>query len=311
MKKLVLTIATIALAASAAFAQNMAEITEIAKQGKEALDNGDKVEAVNLLTKALEMAETEEDEASIDIVATCKNMIPKIQLSIAKELFNAGDFDAAAAKFKEAADIAEKFEEYETADNALALIPQALLKKANTLLNAKDYAAAAEAYKAVLEVKPNDGTTLLRLGQALNAAGNVDEALEAFALASENGQKVQVDKQLTSIFLKKAQAALNAKDYTAAVAAANKVNEIAPNANAFYLAASASQRAGKNNDAIGYFEKFLEVAPNDSKAGQISFTLGALYQQANNKAKAKEFYQKAMSDPKVGADAKKYFDALK
>ena len=35
-----------------------------------------------------------------------------------------------------------------------------------------------------------------------------------------------------------------------------------------------------------------------------------MYQQAKNNAKAKEFYNKALSDPKYGADAKKALSAL-
>jgi hypothetical protein len=39
--------------------------------------------------------------------------------------------------------------------------------------------------------------------------------------------------------------------------------------------------------------------------------VGALYQGAKNNAKAKEFYNKALSDPKYGPEAKKMLDALK
>jgi hypothetical protein len=53
------------------------------------------------------------------------------------------------------------------------------------------------------------------------------------------------------------------------------------------------------------------MAPDASNAGSIAFTVGALYQQAKNNAKAKEFYGKAVNDPKYGAEAKKMLDALK
>ena len=39
--------------------------------------------------------------------------------------------------------------------------------------------------------------------------------------------------------------------------------------------------------------------------------MGALYQGAKNNAKAKEYYAKAVNDPKYGAEAKKLLDALK
>ena len=53
------------------------------------------------------------------------------------------------------------------------------------------------------------------------------------------------------------------------------------------------------------------MAPSASNAGQIAYTIGALYQQAKNIEKAKEFYQKATTDAKFGAEAKKLLDALK
>ena len=146
---------------------------------------------------------------------------------------------------------------------------------------------------------------------ALNGAGKLDEAKAAFETAAANGQEATANKQLGNIYLKEAAAALKAKKYADAVTAAAKVNDYTENAQAWQIAGQASQLAGKNNDAIKYFEKYLEAAPTASNAGQIAFTLGALYQQAKNNAKAKEFYSKATGDPKYGAEAKKMLDALK
>ena len=83
------------------------------------------------------------------------------------------------------------------------------------------------------------------------------------------------------------------------------------NPSAFYIAGMASQYASKNADAIKYFEQYLEAAPTAKNAGQVAYTVGALYQNAKNNAKAKEFYGKAVSDPKYGADAQKALSALK
>ena len=35
--------------------------------------------------------------------------------------------------------------------------------------------------------------------------------------------------------------------------------------------------------------------------GGVIFTIGALYQQAGDKAKAKEYYEKVVGDPQYGA----------
>ena len=123
-------------------------------------------------------------------------------------------------------------------------------------------------------------------------------------------QKIAENGNMTK---KDAEVALNAvvAAIADAVAAALKSCEYGESAQAYQIAAQASQLAGKNNDAITYFEKYLEISPNAKNAGQIAFTVGALYQQAKNNTKAKEYYSKAVSDPKYGAEAKKLLDALK
>jgi tetratricopeptide (TPR) repeat protein len=197
------------------------------------------------------------------------------------------------------------------ADEAKGLVPQVKLSKANGLYKAKEFDAAAAAFQEILDADPTNGTAAFYKGAALVSAGKTDEAKAAFEVAAANGQEANANKQLGNIYLKEASADLKAKKYADAVAAAVKANEYAPNAQALQLAGQASQAAGKNNDAIKYFEQYLEAAPTASNAGAIAYTVGALYQTAKNNAKAKEFYTKAASDPKYGAEAKKMLDALK
>ena len=305
-----MTIAAIALAAGLSFAQDMSEITEIAKQGEEAFQNGDKAEALNLFTKALELAEKAGD-AGKDIVEQCKTAIPTISLSLAKGVFNEQNYAEAAVKFKEVAALAEKYEAYDIADEALALVPKALQGAANKLFNAQDFAGAAEAYKQAIEADPENGKLYIRLGAALNGSGNIDAAVEAFNKAAELGQEKDAKKQISGIYLKQASQCLKNKKYADAVTNAEKVLELGDNAQAYQIAGQASQISGKNAAAIKYFEKYLEIAPDAGNAGQIAYTVGALYQTAKNNAKAKEYYQKAVNDPRFGEEAKKMLNALK
>ena len=306
---MIATLAAFTVALGAAFAQDLAAVTELYNAGAAAIST-DKAGALKNFEQALAQAEALGEEGA-EVVANCKNIIPNLTLSIAKDFVKESKFDEAVAQLGAAVAVAEKFEATDVADEAKNLIPQVKMSKAGNLLNAKDYDGAAAAYREVLEADPANGNAALRLGAALNGAGKLAEAKAAFEQAAANGQEATANKQLGNIYLKEAAAALKEKKYADAVAAAAKVNDYTENAQAWQIAGQASQLAGKNNDAIKYFEKYLEAAPTASNAGAIAYTVGALYQQAKNNAKAKEFYAKAVNDPKYGAEAKKMLDALK
>ena len=310
MKKLIVTLAALAVAFGSAFAQDLAAVTEIYNAGAEAVSAGEKENALKSFEEALKLAEALGEEGQ-EVVTNCKNIIPNLKLSLAKDLVKASKFDEAVAALAEAEKVAEAYEAFSVADEAKGLIPQVKLSKANGLYKAKEFDAAAAAFQEILDADPANGTAAFYKGAALVGAGKNDEAKAAFELAAANGQEANAKKQLGNIYLKEASADLKAKKYADAVAAAVKANEYAPNAKALQLAGQASQAAGKNNDAIKYFEQYLEAAPTASNAGAIAYTVGALYQTAKNNAKAKEFYTKAASDPKYGAEAKKMLDALK
>ena len=309
MKKLIATIAVFTVALGAAFAQDLAAVTDLYNAGAEAVST-DKAAALKSFEEALKLAEALGDEGQ-EVVTNCKNIIPNLKMSLAKDLVKESKFDEAVAALQDVEKVAEAYEAFDVADEAKGLIPQVKMSHAGNLLNAKDYDGAAAIYKEILDADPTNGNAALRLGVAMNGAGKLDEAKAAFEIAAANGQEATANKQIGNIYLKEAAAALKDKKYADAVAAAAKVNDYTENAQAWQIAGQASQAAGKNNDAIKYFEKYLEAAPTASNAGAIAFTVGALYQGAKNNAKAKEYYTKAASDPKYGAEAKKMLDALK
>ena len=309
MKKLIATLATLTVALGAAFAQDLAAVTDLYNAGAAAISE-DKAAALKSFEEALKLAESLGDEGQ-EVVTNCKNIIPNLKMSMAKDLVKESKFDEAVAALNEVGKVAEAYEALDVLDEVKTLIPQVQMSKAGNLLNAKDYAGAAAAYQEILDADPDNGTVALRLGVALNGAGKLDEAKAAFEKAAANGQEATAGKQLGNIYLKEAAAALKAKKYADAVAAAAKVNDYTENAQAWQIAGQASQLAGKNADAIKYFEKYLAAAPTASNAGAIAYTVGALYQGAKNNAKAREYYSKAVSDPKYGAEAKKMLDALK
>ena len=284
-------------------------MTELYNAGAESISIN-KESALKSFEEALKLAEALGEEGQ-EVVANCKNIIPNLKLSIAKDLVKASQFDEAIEALKDVEKVAKEYGAEEVEVEAESLIPQIKMSKANGLYKAKDYDAAAAAFQEILDADPTNGNAAFYKGAALVGAGKNAEAIAAFEIAAANGQEANANKQIGNIYLKDAANALKAKKYADAVAAAAKVNDYKEDAQAWQIAGQASQLAGKNNDAIKYFEKYLEAAPTASNAGAIAYTVGALYQGAKNNAKAKEFYTKALSDAKYGAEAKKMLDALK
>lgn len=310
MKKILLTLAAVVLSAGMLSAQDLSQATETAKMANESLVAGNKALALSGFQEALAQAAACGEEGE-ELVATCKGVIPNIMLSIAKDLIKEANYDEAVTKLNEVVAKAKEYAADEVVEEATTLIPQTLMAKGGELLKDKNFAAAAEAYKSALDLDPDNGNLALRLGQALSGAGKVDEAVAAFETAAKNGQEELAGKQISNIYLKKAAAALKATKFADAIAAAEKANEYGENAQAYLVAGQASQKLNKNADAIKNFEKYLAAAPTAKNANAIAFTVAALYQKAGNKAKAKEFYQKVVGDPQLGAQAKQQLDALK
>lgn len=310
MKKIVLMMATLLAASWLAGAQSMKEATDKAQEANAALMAGNHADALEGFKAALALAKACGDEGA-ELTLTCQNAINQVMYSIAKQAFDDGDYDLAIAKAQEAKAAAAEFGDEEFVGRNESVVTNAYTKKASTLMNAKDFEGAAAVYQQLLAINPENGAASLNLVRAYVAAGKVDEAKAAFETAKANGKEAEAAKLLGTACLKQAAAKLQGKDYAGAVAAAQEANSYNENAKAYLIAGQASQKSGKNAAAIEYFTKYLELAPNDKNAGSIAFTVGALYQQAGNKKAAAEFYQKAVNDPKLGAEAQKALAALK
>ena len=311
MKKIILAISALALSLGLS-AQDLATATATYNSGAEALTMGNKTGALEYFQKALAMAESLGDEGA-DVVAICKNAIPSVMLSIGKEFYNNKDFDGAVEKMKAAAEKAKEYGNEEVSAEIEDLLPKVLVTKvkdaADAAFKAKDVAGAIAGYKEVLAADSTNAVSALRLGQLLSGT-NLEEAEKYLNIAAANGQEANAKQVLGTAYLKKAAAQLKGGKYADAVALAEKANEIKENAQALLIAGQASQKLGKDSNAIAFFEKYLAADPNAKNSNAIAFTVGALFQKAGNKSKALEYYQKVASDPQFGAQAKQLISAL-
>lgn len=275
MKKIILTLASLALGAAVMSAQDLKAVSELFNSGAESLNNGAKTEALASFQNALSQATALGDDGK-EVVDNCKNIIPNLMISIAKDLFKEEKIDDAIAKAGEALAFAKEFNIAEGIEDATKVIGQFKFQKGNDALNAKDFAGAVEAYRSVLDGDPANGAAALRLGMALAGSGDTAAAEEAYKTAAANGQEVAANKQLGNLALKAAAAALKTKDFQGALENALKSAEFNPSANAFKIAGNAAAQLKKYKEAVEYFGKYLNINPNAADADQIKTTVEAL-----------------------------------
>lgn len=215
-------------------AQDLNEATETYNNAATALNEGKNAAALEGFQKALKLAESLGDEGTA-MVSDCKGIIPKILLQMGKEAVNAKDLDGAIAKLKEAAAKATEYGQPDVAKDATELIPQILMADANSLLNESKFAEAAAEYQKVIALDPQNATAYIRMGMAQARLDDEAGAIASFSKASELGAKEDADKQLTNMFLKKAQDAYKAKNFDEVISSANDCLKLGPNPGATYL----------------------------------------------------------------------------
>ena len=299
--------AAVVMAAGIASAQDINSVTETYNNGAMELEMGNKEAALGYFQAALTAAE-ELGEEGMQIAENCKNTIPVLMGSIAKDLIKAEQFDAAIEQLNKTIEacntLGHDIEEYK------GLIQQTLMAKGNDLINNKDFAAAIEVYNQIMAEDPTNAMASLRLGMAYGATGNTEAAEAAYLVAAENGQEKNAYKQLSNLLVKQAAAVLKTKKYAEAIELALKSNEYLENATAMKVAGTAASALQKNEDAIKYLEKYLELSPNAKDAAQMKYTIAATAQVMGDKEKAKTYYQQILTDPKFGPTAAEQIKTL-
>lgn len=309
MKKIAMLFAAAAMTVSVAFAQDINAVAEIYNNGAMELEMGNKEAAIQYFQTAITEAEAL-GEAGAEIIENCKMTIPIVMISLANDFIDADNYDAAMEWLTKAEEAANLYGDADKAADAAAKKSQVLMKKASELLKAKDYANAIVAYEQIMAADPTNGRAALQMGQAYNASGNQQKAEEAFAIAAANGQEKQANKQLSNLYVKKASAALKAKNNQEAYDFAMKSNEYLENANAYKIAGQCAMALGKTAEGLPLLEKYLELSPNAKDANQMKFNIAATAQKLGDKEKAKAYYEQVLADPKFGPSAQKQIEAL-
>lgn len=299
MKRIVTTLFLSLFFFSAGYSQDMESATNLYNTGAMALNEGNIAEALSNFEQALEQAMVIGPEAE-ELKSNCQNTIPKLYLSLGKEAVNAKDLDGGLEKIKIAIAKAEEFGNTDVVEEGKSLIPTIMLAEGNSKLAAKDFAGAIVDYKQVLEADPTNGMAYFRLGQASLNVNDEATAVEALTKACEYGQEKNAKSTLSKHYLKKAAAAIKAKQFDAAIAAANQANEVLPSAQGYSICGKAAIAAKKYDEAIAAFETYVSMSPNARDLNQTFYQLATSYEAKGDKEKACGYYKQIMSDPTLG-----------
>lgn len=283
-----------------AYAQDLGEATEIYNNAATALNENKAAEALEGFQKALSLAEAAGEEGA-QLAADCKGIIPKILVKLGKDAAAAKDMDGAVAKLNEAVAKATEYGNAEVAKEAKELIPMIYLTEGNALLNEKKFAEAMVEYQNVLNIDGENGVAWLRLGMCKANTGDADGAIEAFTKASEFGQKANADKQLGTLYAKKAQAAYKAKDNQGTLDNVLKAKE--------YGYTKVNLYGGMAAFNLKKYDQAIQLLEGDASTN-AKYYLARAYEGKGDNAKACEFYKQITADKNFGAFATSKVTAL-
>lgn len=313
MKKIFLLFTAVFMTAGVVCAQDLNSALELANQGNDAFSAGSPELALEAFQQSLKIAEGLGEEGAAH-VETCKTAICNIYLTLAKNVYKEKNWDGAVTAFEKAKEVAVQYGNADASAEADELIKSATANKLTGLAaeakKLKDFATAIEYYKQLVALDPTNAGYAIQLGQTFMSVKDWESAEQNLLFAKDNGQEKNAVKLLARLNLSRCQEALKAKKYQEAVDFANKSNEFAESANAYKLGASAARAMGNLPVCEEMYMKYLEISPNAKDASDIKLTLAASFQKAGNKAKAKEYYQMLVNDPKHGAIAKQQLPTL-
>ena len=316
MKKILVTIFVALFTMGVSMAQDLGQATELFNNAGTTLMEGNETAALDLFRKAMDMALQLSEEGTA-IVTECKTVIPQLMLKLGKDMIRDGNIDDAIVKIKKAAETATEYENEGVLLEANDLLAQLkinqLMGVANDLLTAREYAEAYKAYKDVIAVDPNNANAYFRMGQAANAADNTDAAEEAFLKAKELDESIaeNVDRQLSTVFIKKAVTCQRAKDLKGALENAQKSIEFNDNANAQKIVGLSALGLKQNAVAAEAFKAYLAMSPEARDRVQIVYQLGTALVAAGQNGEACGYFKEIAQDPKWGEAARYQLTVLK
>lgn len=203
------------------------------------LPGGNREQAIEALTAALELAEVDDERAKI--------------------LTSRGDIQDNAA---------DRLADYEA---ALEIDPTqviALRHRGQVLVETGDSEAALTDFNAALEVEPNDPETLEALGVALGMLGRHEDAMEAL------GKAIEIQPRFATAYIHRARLLMKEQQFKEAINDLDKsILVVTTNPLALVLRATCYEALNDTDRALADVERALKLQPNFLPAIQLQANL--------------------------------------
>ncbi|MGD1712519.1 tetratricopeptide repeat protein [Dapis sp. BLCC M172] len=200
------------------------------------------------------------------------------------------------------------------------ITPDQYLNLGNTLCRQSQFTKAISCYQRAIKLNPNYAAAYHNLAATLKRQGKLDEALIYEQKAKEvANNKVEVEvnshkpqhihpedilqssldhkgkekspKVDRANLIKQAEANLANSKFYQAIATCEEIISLKPNAVAYQIMGKAWVKMNKIDEAMGAYQKSLEVQPNFP---EVYISLGELYVQQQRQSEAISAYQKAI-----------------
>ncbi len=249
-------------------------------------------------------------EGTEAIVDGAKRALPTAVFQLGGAAFQGQRHDEALAMFTKAAEVAELYGNATVLNNARTWISRTVMAQGANAFNAKDFAAAAAIFQKGYDANPND--TALALNLAMSYSGLKDFAQSApiykniIALGTADSRfeadatKARENWALDA--LEQASTAARAGDYQGAIAAADALLEVVPDA------ADVARTRLEAYTSLRDYPKVVELGPaaaeaqtTDETRSRVWFLVGAAYQNQQNFPQAIEAYRKVTAGDNAAA----------
>jgi len=307
MKKFLLATAALCMALSA-MAQDFSQAVETFNN---AAQTENKTEALALFQQAYTQFQACQEAEAAEKVEELKNILPTYTLSIAKDLIEDKNNEAAIPYLEQTAAYGQEFGLEDKVAEAKDLTGFVYKRLGKNALAAKDAAGAFSNLKKAVEFTPADGEAQFLLGRLYMSSGKMDEAKAAFAIASENGQAEKVQKQLFNFYYIAGQKKQQAKQYAAAVEDFQAALEADPSPDKlaiYYKMGICYGALGKKADQNEALKKYCELDAAAAANDNILLTIAQNAVSLKDNDTAREYYTKlaGSANPDFAKEAKAF-----